>query len=57
MVSMHEVRQHIIKVNAVMLGYTLAKLNAFGQGGKGVTSEASVLLLWALLEHDGQTGQ
>jgi NAD(P)-dependent dehydrogenase (short-subunit alcohol dehydrogenase family) len=53
----HELRQHNIKVNVVTPGFTSTKLNFFGQGGKDATSGAEVLLPWALLEHDGQTGE
>lgn len=53
----HELREKSIKVNVVTPGYTSTKLNFFGEGGKDVKSGAQILLPWALLDKDGQTGE
>ncbi|KAG6866172.1 hypothetical protein C0991_007722 [Blastosporella zonata] len=53
----HELRGEGIKVNAVTPGFTSTKLNDFREGGKTVKQGAEVLLPWALLDKDGQTGR
>ncbi|KAF9521633.1 hypothetical protein CPB83DRAFT_878463 [Crepidotus variabilis] len=52
----NELKKDNFKVNAVTPGFTSSKLNNFGQGGKSTRDGASVLLPWALLGKEGQTG-
>ncbi len=52
----HELKGEGFKVNAVTPGFTSTKLNFFAKGGKTPRDGAKVLLPYALLEKDAETG-
>ena len=52
----HELKSEGFKVNAVTPGFTATKLNFFAKGGKTPRDGAKVLLPYALLGKDAETG-